>query len=308
MEHSHDHDHRGHSHSHVAVIDNINTSFWVGIGLNFLFVVIEVVIGLLIHSLSLLSDAGHNLADVGALALSLLAYKLLKVKPNDRYTYGYSKTSILVALFNAMVLMVSIGAIIYEAMHRFLHPEPLPGFTIAIVAVIGIVINAVTALMFLHDKDKDLNIKSAYLHLMGDAVVSLALAVGGVMMYYTHWYWLDPMLSVVVAVVILANTWSLLKDSLRLSLDGVPANVNIDEIRRLAINVEGVLNLHHIHVWAMSTTKNAMTGHIVVPNGTSQEQEHKIKSELKHILAHQHIQHVTLETEWEDEECGGEEC
>ena len=158
MEHSH-----SHHHDHSTALTAVNTAFIVGICLNFLFVVIEVIVGLFIHSLSLLSDAGHNLADVGALALSLLAFRLLKVRSNEHYTYGYRKTSILVALFNAMILLVSIGAIIYEAIHRLLNPEPIPGITISIVAGIGIVINALTALMFFRDKDKDMNIKSAYI-------------------------------------------------------------------------------------------------------------------------------------------------
>jgi len=197
MEHNHSH------HHHSAPLTNVNRAFIVGISLNFLFVIIEVFAGLYVHSLSLLSDAGHNLADVGALALSLLAFRLLKVRSNNQYTYGYRKTSILVALFNAMVLLVSIGAIMYEAIHRFLNPEPIPGTTISIVAGIGIIINTITALMFLRDKDKDMNIKSAYLHLMSDAVVSLGLVIGGIVIYYTGWFWIDSILGIVIAVFIL---------------------------------------------------------------------------------------------------------
>src|SRR5436190_18433073 len=155
-----------HHHHHAKPLTSINTAFIIGISLNFLFVVIEVIFGLSVHSLSLLSDAGHNLADVASLALSLLAFRLLKVKASEQYTYGYSKTTILAALFNAVILLVSIGAIGYEAMHRFFNPEPLPGKTIAIVAGIGIVINGLTAFMFFREKEKDLNIKSAYLHLL----------------------------------------------------------------------------------------------------------------------------------------------
>src|SRR5437868_6396118 len=176
MDHAHNHRH----HDHSIGMTDVNTAFIVGIVLNFLFVVIEVIVGLSIHSLSLLSDAGHNLADVGALALSLLAFRLLKVRSNEHYTYGYRKTSILVALFNAAVLLASIGAIIYEAIHRFLNPEPMPGNTIAWVAGIGVIINALTAFMFMRGKDHDLNQKSAYLHLVSDAAVSLAIAVGGI--------------------------------------------------------------------------------------------------------------------------------
>ncbi|MFT3934251.1 MAG: cation diffusion facilitator family transporter [Chitinophagaceae bacterium] len=302
------HHHGHHHHDHSVVLTHVNTAFIVGITLNFIFVVIEVVAGLFIHSLSLLSDAGHNLADVGALALSLLAFKLLKVKSNKQYTYGYRKTSILVALFNSMVLVLSIGAIVYEAIHRFISPEPVQGGTIAIIAAIGILINGSTALLFLRDKEKDMNIKSAYLHLMSDAVVSLGLVIGGIIISYTGWFWLDSALSVVIALVILISTWRLLKDSLRLSLDGVPADIKLDEIKATAMKVAGVKDFHHIHIWAISTTENALTAHLVLPTTTSIEDEKKIKDEIKHQLLHKKIQHITLETEREHEDCSKPVC
>jgi cobalt-zinc-cadmium efflux system protein len=300
--------HHTHHHEHAATLKNVNTAFIVGISLNFLFVVVEVSVGLYIHSLSLLSDAGHNLADVGALALSLLAFRLLKVKSNEHYTYGYRKTSILVALFNAMILLISIGAILYEAAHRFLNPEPIAGGSIAIVAGIGILINSVTALLFLRDKDKDINIKSAYLHLMSDAIVSLGLVVGGIVIYYTQWFWIDSVLSCVIAIVILLSTWRLMKDSLRLSLDGVPENIHIIDIKATALQLKGVKDFHHIHVWAISTSENALTGHLVLDLGLNKEEEQKIKHELKHQLEHLNIHHITLETEPENETCGKEVC
>jgi cobalt-zinc-cadmium efflux system protein len=298
MSHAHTH-----HHDHAVVLTHVNRAFIIGISLNLLFVMTEVVFGLLTHSLSLLSDAGHNLADAGTLALSLLAFRLLKVKANENYTYGYRKVSILVALFNAMLLLVSIGAIIYEAAHRFLNPEPVPGTTIAIVAGIGILINALTALMFLRDKDKDINIKSAYLHLMSDAFVSLGIVVGGIVIFYTQWFWIDSILSVVIALVILFGTWHLLKDSLRLSLDGVPENIHIDDIKATATKIAGVKDLHHIHIWAISTTENALTAHLVLQQNTTHELEQKIKQELKHELMHKNIHHITLETERENEFC-----
>ena len=303
MEHSH-----SHSHDNGVIQSNVNTAFIIGIVLNFLFVVVEVIAGLFIHSLSLLSDAGHNLADVGALALSLLAFRLLKVKPTDQYTYGFRKTSILVALFNAVVLLLSIGAIVYEAIHRLLNPEPLPGATVALVAGIGIVINSVTALLFFRDKDKDMNIKSAYLHLMSDAVVSLGLVAGGIVIFYTDWFWIDSALSILIAMVILFSTWQLLRSSLRLSLDGVPENIHIDDIKATAMKVKGVKGLHHIHIWAISTTENAMTAHLVLALDTTTEQEQKIKHELKHEFGHKNISHITLETERENQSCETEDC
>jgi cobalt-zinc-cadmium efflux system protein len=302
---SHNHDHH---HHHNVVTSAVNKAFIVGIALNFLFVIIEVVAGLYVHSLSLLSDAGHNLADVGSLALSLLAFRLLKVKPTERYTYGFRKTSILTALFNAVILLVSIGAIAYEAIHRFFNPEPVPGTTIAIVAAAGIFVNGLTATLFLREKDKDLNIKSAYLHLLSDALVSLGLVVAGIVIYYTHWYWLDPVLSVVIAAVILISTWGLLRDSLRLSLDGVPSEIDIRKIKELALGVNGVLGIHHIHVWAISTTQNALTAHVIIDEQKSMQEVDEIKHRLKHKLEHEHIQHITLETETQDADCLEPDC
>jgi cobalt-zinc-cadmium efflux system protein len=293
------HDH-AHSHHHAQELKSASTALVAGIALNFLFVIIEVSIGLSVHSLSLISDAGHNLADVASLALSLLAFRLLRVRSNSRYTYGYRKTSIIVALFNAIVLLVSVGAISYEAVQKLFHPAPLPGKTIAIVAAIGIVINGATGLLFFRDKEKDINLKSAYLHLMGDALVSLALVVGGIIMIYTQWFWIDPVLSILVAVVILLGTWKLLKDSLRLSLDGIPAGISLEKVTHAAMKIPGVQKIYHIHVWAISTAENALTAHLVLAPHITLEKEKQIKARLKHELEHQGIRHATLETEREE--------
>jgi len=309
MAHDHSHGHHHHHHDHSVTLTNVSTAFIIGICLNFLFVVIEVVVGFSIHSLSLLSDAGHNLADVGALALSLLAFRLLKVKSNEQYTYGYRKTSIIVSLFNAMLLLVSIGAILYEAILRFIRPETnIPGFTISIVAAVGIVINAVTALLFFRDKEKDMNVKSAYLHLMSDAVVSLGIVIGGVIIFYTHWFWIDSVLSIIIAAVILLSTWRLMKESLRLSLDGIPENIQLQDVKAAALKINGVKDLHHIHIWAISTTENALTAHLVLSKDITIEQERNIKHVLKHEFEHKNIHHVTLETERENEPCETADC
>jgi cobalt-zinc-cadmium efflux system protein len=302
MGHHHDHNH---AHMHTS---GINAAFIIGIILNFIFVIVEIVAGFSIHSLSLISEAGHNLADVGALALSLLAFRMMKVKSTDQYTYGYRKTSILVALFNAVVLILSIGAIVYEAAHRFFNPEPLPGKTIAFIAAIGIVINGTSALFFKREKNQDLNIKGAYLHLLSDALLSLGLVLGGIVIYFTNWYWLDSVLSIVIACIILFNTWSLFKDSLRLSLDGVPADIHLDDIKSIAAKIPGIKDIHHVHVWALSTTENALTAHIKLDQSITSKNEQKIKHELKHALEHQNIRHVTLETEREDDPCESGEC
>jgi cobalt-zinc-cadmium efflux system protein len=301
MAHDHHHDH--HDHHHVPVLTGVNTAFVVGIIFNFLFVIIEVVVGFSIHSLSLLSDAGHNLADVASLALALLAFRLADVKPSDRYTYGFRKTSILVALLNAVVLLISIGAIAYEAVQRFLHPESLPGMTIAIVAGIGILINTGTALLFMRQKDKDLNVRAAYLHLASDAVVSLALVIGGVIIYYTGLFMIDAILSLIVAAVIVGSTWRLLRDSLRLSLDGVPEDIDIDEVKAMIKKVNGVKDVHHIHIWAISTTVNALTAHLVIGDAVTPAAEATLKKTIRHDLAHLNIQHATLETELLSQGC-----
>jgi len=297
-----------HHHHHALPLSNVSRSFIIGIALNFLFVVIEVIAGLFIHSLSLLSDAGHNLADVAALALSLLAFRLAKARPTEEYTYGYSKSTILVALFNAVVLLLSIGAILYEAAHRLLNPEPLPGKVIAVIAAIGIVINATTALLFFREKENDLNVKSAYLHLLSDAIVSLGIVIGGVIMFFTSYFWIDAVLSIVIAIVILFSTWNLLRQSLRLSLDAVPENISVENVIREAEKVPGVKNMHHVHLWAISTTRNAITAHIVVDNQASFEEIEKIKHLVKNAMEHLNIHHSTLEVEPEQENCEAKDC
>jgi len=308
--HDHDHDHGfslGHHH-HPVDLKDVNQAFVIGIALNFLFVIIEASVGLYIHSLSLLSDAGHNLADVASLAMSLMAIRLLKVRPTEKYTYGYKKTTILVALLNAAILLLSLGAIGYEALHRLMAPEPLPGKTISIVAAIGIAINAITALLFLKGKDKDLNIRSAFLHLLSDAIVSAALVIGGIIIFYTHLYWIDSALSLLVAIVILFSSWQLLRDSLRLSLDAVPEGIEVRKVKEIIAKMNGVKDFHHIHIWALSTTENALTAHLVVDRNCKMDEVEKLKHSIKHELLHQNIQHATLEIELENSPCDEPDC
>jgi cobalt-zinc-cadmium efflux system protein len=299
----HSHSHHGHSHSHIMELSSVNTAFITGIILNLAFVLIEAIVGIAIHSMSLLSDAGHNLADVASLGLSLFAFRMMKAKSNTIYTYGYKKTTVLVALLNGGILLVSIGAILYESIHRLILPEPLPGKTISIVAAIGILINTITALLFFRNKESDLNIKGAFLHLMSDAVVSAALVVGGIIIIYTKWYWIDPLLGIMVAVVIVFSTWNLLRDSLRLSLDAVPLGIDLRAVKTAIEKISGVQDFHHIHIWALSTTENALTGHVVLKKGIGIEDQEKIKGDIKHKLLHLNIQHVTLETETESLAC-----
>ncbi len=304
----HDHSHHGHHHhDHTPKLDHLNTAFIVGIILNSAFVIIEVIAGLYTHSLSLLTDAGHNLSDVAGLALALLAFKLTKVSSSSKYTYGYKRSTIIVSFFNAVILFAAVGFIGYEAVVRFMHPEQVSGGTMAWVAFIGIGINAVTAWLFVKDKDTDLNVKGAYLHMAIDAIVSFGVVISGIIIYFTHWYWVDSAVSLIIAIVILKGTWSLLVDSLRLEMDGVPKEMNLNKIKSELLKGKGVLDVHHMHVWALSTTENALTAHVVIdPSYLNAFDD--IKHDLRHRLEHLDISHSTFEPEFSDEECKQQDC
>lgn len=307
-DHSHSHSHgHGHHHDHTPKLDHLNTAFIVGIVLNSAFVVLEVIAGLWSHSLSLLTDAGHNLSDVAGLALALLAFKLSKVNSNHEYTYGYKRSTIIVSFFNALVLFIAVGFIGYEAVMRFIHPETIAGGTMAWVAFAGIGINAVTAWLFVRDKDKDLNIKGAYLHMAVDAIVSFGVVVSGLIIYFTHLYWIDSVVSLLVAIVILRGTWSLLTDSLRLEMDGVPKEMDLDKIKNELMKAKGVIDVHHIHVWALSTTENALTAHLVIDQNAASSFD-SIKHDLRHRLEHLSISHSTFEPEFSNEKCLQIDC
>ena len=314
--HSHDHEHNshdghshaGHHHHHVSPGDVANKAFIAGIILNGLYVVIQVIAGIMTHSMALLSDAGHNLGDVASLALSLIAFKLAKVKPTQSFTYGYKKTTILAALTNAVVLCITIGVLGYESVSRLLHPVKVEGGIVAIVAGIGIAINLASALLFFRNKEHDLNTRGAYLHLLTDAMVSMGVVLAGIIIRFTEWYWLDGAVSLVVLVVILVGTWSLLTDSLRLSLDAVPENVNISRISEVIKKVNGVEDLHHMHIWAMSTTENALTTHLVLDDKLDFDKKMKVVHEIKHQLLHNNIHHATIELESAAMPCHDEDC
>lgn len=303
--------HAGHNHGHVPVIKNLKKAFIIGIVLNFAYVIVQVVIGLKINSLSLLSDAGHNFLDVAGLGLAMFAFKLSKSRSTEKYTYGRKKASILISLLNAVILLVSIGVIGYEAVIRLRHPVSLPGLYISGIAALGIFINGLSAFLFFRDKDKDINVKSAFLHLASDALVSFGLVVGGILIYYTGLLWIDSVLSIIICVIIIAGTWSLLKDSLRLSMDGVPANADMKKVKAAVLAIKGVIDFHHLHIWAISTSENALTGHLVVADTFSLAEIAAIKQTVKHELLHLNIHHCTLETETgicEDDDCNHEEA
>jgi cobalt-zinc-cadmium efflux system protein len=287
-----------HAHHHTTTVTNVGKAFVISIILNTAFVVIEFIAGFYTNSLALLSDAGHNLSDVATLGLTLLAFHLTKRKANEKYTYGLNKSTILASLVNAIILLIVVGGIGLEAIKRFSHPEETQGKVISLVAGIGIIINTISALLFFRDKDKDLNIKGAYLHLAVDALVSIGVVIAGLVIYYTGIKWIDPLISLLVMTVVIYSTWGLLSESLKLSsLDAVPSSIDLEKIKQEVLKINGVTDIHHIHIWAMSTTKNAMTAHLVLDKDISEEHAAEIKHKVKHELEHLNIQHTTLETE-----------
>lgn len=294
---SHEHSHQ---HSHTINTESLNKAFIIGIVLNLAFVVIEFAAGFWFDSLALLSDAGHNLSDVVSLVLALLAFRLAKVKANERYTYGYKKSTILVSLLNAVILLVAVGAIVIESIHKLSNPAVVPGGAIAWVAGVGVLINAFTAFLFMKDKEKDLNVKGAYLHMAADALVSVGVLVAGIVIGRTGWYIIDPIIGLIVAVVILISTWNLLHDSLRLTLDGVPTSIDSQKVVEAIRALPGVDDVHHIHIWAISTTENALTAHIVLKQPESMQE---VKHLIRHRLEDFGIGHATLEFEVPGEHC-----
>jgi cobalt-zinc-cadmium efflux system protein len=292
-----------HQHHHETAASNLNRAFILGIALNALYVVIELMAGFYYDSLALISDAGHNLSDVASLALALLAFRLTRVKANDKFTYGYRKSTILVSLINSVVLFVAIGGIIWESINRLQHPVVISGTPVAIIAGVGILINSISAMLFFRDKESDLNVKGAYLHLMADAAVSLGVVVSGVLIALFHIYWMDMVMSLLIVLVIFYSTWRLFKDSLTLTLDGVPKGVDFAKVVSEIKKVEGVFDIHHLHVWAISTSQNALTAHIIIHQNTGMEQLSLLKKNIKHTLKHVNIHHATLEFESLDENC-----
>lgn len=299
-----------HSHNHDHGINPINNSnaFIVGISLNIAFVIAEVIAGLLNNSMSLLTDAGHNLSDAASLVLSLIAFRLAKKKSTEKFTYGYKKTTVLAALFNAVFLLVAIGILGFESVHRLLNPESVKGDIIAWVATVGIFINVITALMFFKNRKSDLNIKSAYLHMMSDALVSLGVVAGGILIIYTGWYWIDPVIGLAIMIVILIGTWSLLSDSFQMSVDAVPPDIDMNEIKNVIVSQPDILEVHHVHIWALSTTENALTAHISLNESLSFNEKVGLVKRLKHELMHHNISHSTIEIETELTACLHKEC
>jgi cobalt-zinc-cadmium efflux system protein len=271
--HDHDshhdhHDHHGHHHGHHHHGPaNYNRAFAIGLTLNVGFVVIEVVFGLLANSIALVADAGHNLSDVLGLVLAWVASILVQQQPSSRRTYGWRRSSILAAFFNAVFLLFTTGAIAWEAVQRFWHPTEVVGSMVIIVAAIGIAINTATALMFMAGRKNDLNIRAAFLHMAADALVSFGVVLAGVIILVTQWNWLDPAFSLVVSGLIVWQTWQVLADSFHLVMDGVPQGIQPELVKQYLQERLGVEQVHDLHIWAMSTTEIALTAHLLMPEG-----------------------------------------
>jgi cobalt-zinc-cadmium efflux system protein len=298
--HSHGHDHsHGHAgHSHAP--DNFDAAFAIGAALNTAFVIAELIFGYAANSLALISDAVHNLSDVFALLLAWGAAWLSQKQPTQRHTYGYRRASILAALFNAGLLLVAVGGIGVEAVNRLFAPAPVAGWTVMLVAALGVVINGFTALLFMRGRHGDLNIRGAYLHMAADAGVSLGVVVAAGIIMLTGWLWLDPAVSLVIAAVVFWSGWGLARDSVNLALDGVPRGIELVEVREYLAGLEGVSEVHDLHVWAMSTNETALTAHLVRPGGADDAFLHHVCEELSHRF---NIHHPTLQIEISAEVC-----
>lgn len=264
-------DHHNHNHSkghhHHPSPKSQGRVFIMTIVLNMLFVIIEFAYGFITNSTALIADAGHNISDVLGLMLAWGAVILTRKAPSKRYTYGLRSTSIMAAVANAMLLLVACGAIAMEAIDRFSQPPAVAGLTVSIVAAVGIVINGLSAWLLMRGSKEDLNIRGAYLHMAADAAVSLAVVIAGVAMFYTGWFMIDPIISLVIVIVIVVGTWSLLRDSMQLALSAVPANIDALAIDAYLRQLVGVTEIHDLHIWGLSTTESALTVHLVMPNG-----------------------------------------
>ncbi|MFW6222639.1 MAG: cation diffusion facilitator family transporter [Bacteroidota bacterium] len=281
-------------------------AFAIGIGLNVIFVAIEIFYGLAANSSALLADAGHNASDVLSLVFAWAAIWLASVKPKGKYTYGLRKTTILVSILNALLLFGAVIAIGWDAIGKFQNPEPVAGTQVMIVAGIGVIINTITALLFMKGQKHDLNIRGAFLHMSADAGVSVGVVVAGLLIHLTGVLWIDPVMSFVIIIVILWGTWRLFIDSIDLALDAVPKHIKLEEVRKFLLSLDGVEEIHDLHVWAMSTTQVALTAHLVMPEGHSNGFIAELQEMLKHEFG---IGHTTVQIESERfEEDGQNDC
>ena len=291
MADSHAHSHGAHSHAPA----NFNKAFVIGIALNAAYVLFEAIFGVLGHSLALVADAGHNLSDVLGLLLAWGASMMARSRPTKRRTYGLRGSSILAALFNALLLLIAVGAIAWEAVRRFNKPEPVAAGLVIWVSVLGIVINTLTAIMFMSGRKTDLNIRGAFLHMAADAAVSAGVVIAGFAILWTGLYWIDPVVSLLICTVIIWGTWDLLRESVNLAVQGVPRDVNLNDVERYLTALPGIQKVHDLHVWAMSTSEIALTAHLVKPDGDLDDSLlNRIQHELRDRFS---IAHITVQLE-----------
>ncbi|MFP3873106.1 MAG: cation diffusion facilitator family transporter [Thiohalophilus sp.] len=289
-----------HAHHHPTP-HSYNRAFTIGIGLNLIFVVIEFIYGFVSNSLALITDAGHNLSDVLTLLLAWGAIYLAGKAPTAYRTYGFRRLTILASLLSGMLLLVAVGAIAWEAIGRFTDPQPVDGITVIVVAAVGVVINTVTALLFIGGQKHDLNIKAAFLHMAADAGVSLGVVIAGGVIMFTGWLWIDPLLGLLIALVILYSTLDLLRDSTGLAIDAVPKGIDPHEVEAYLTRLPGVTEVHDLHIWPMSTTETALTAHLVVPQFPHDDSlVQQASDELHHRFG---IDHVTLQCENGNDYC-----
>lgn len=310
MSHEHHHEHHEHEHHHhhhhAVAADNkqMRKILWIAILLNLLFVGVEAGVGFWQDSLSLLSDAGHNLSDVFSLVLVIVGLHLAQIHSNEHYTYGYKKSTILISLANAILLLVAVGVIVAESVHKLREPAVIDGAVISWTAGVGILINGLTTVLLMRGQKGDLNIRGAFLHMAADTLVSIGVVISGLVIKHTGWFIIDPIISIVIAIVILVSTWELMRDSMRLALDGVPEGIEVDEVAQLMRDIEHVTDVHHLHIWAMSTTENALTAHVVIDD---ERQTSSVRKALKEALNDHGITHATIEIEY-GEGCGDTTC
>ena len=288
-------------HDHGPASANYDKAFAIGIALNLSYVVAEAVFGMLAHSLALVADAGHNLSDVLSLLLAWGASRLSQMQPTNRYTYGLRSSTILASLTNAIILLIAIGAIGWEAIRRFNQPQEIPGGTVMAVAAFGVVINAATALLFVRGRESDLNIKGAFLHMAADAGVSLGVVVAGFAIIQTGLYWIDPVTSLVIVAIIAIGTCGLLRDSARLALHAVPAGIDANQVKAYLAALPQVVGVHDLHIWPMSTTETALTAHLEMPNGNAGDEF--LHDVCKHLHDQFKIEHCTIQIEQDANAC-----
>lgn len=303
--HIHSHHNHAHHHHHSPVeAGQLGTIYVVAIVLNLLFVAAEAVAGFVGHSMGLLSDAGHNLSDVFSLLLAMVALRLSQTHATKRFTYGYRKSSVLISLLNAIILLVAVGGIVVESIHKFSHPAPVNGVLVTWTAGGAILVNGFTAWM-LSRKQHDINTRGAFLHMLADTLVSAGVVVSGIVITHTGWTVIDPVIGLVVAAVILVSTWQLLSESLRMSVDAVPEGIDPDAVAAKMQGVEGVEGVHHLHIWPISTTETALTAHVVIADSSRLDD---ITHALKDVLRTEGIAHSTLELETPASLCHSHTC